>query len=206
MRGGTAGFVKAGIVSVAFVVAASAFQLLAASRAEATTQIWVAQCVFDELPCYSAIIPTPWSYTFTPSQLSFFQSGSVPLVATQTAVYTIQLSETTLSLTTTDGPITSMVGSFTGPPFYLGPFPSAPHLVGTFDYTIPVGATITGASIAGDFGNSVNPTTAGVNVCVGLGPCAAVTVTPEPSNLVYFATTLPALAGWVGWRRRRRFA
>lgn len=180
--------------------------LLLASSAEASpTQILVGQCIFLA-PCWqSTTTETPWSFTFNSSQFGLLESGSVPLIATQTSEFTIVLDTTTLNITTSGGALAPVtVGPYEGILNFPGPYPSAPNLAGTFNYTIPAGQTITSASISGDFGNLGigSASSAGVNVCVGFGPCVPLTATPEPSNVVYLATVLPVVAAMV--RRRRQ--
>jgi hypothetical protein len=60
------------------------------------------------------------------------------------------------------------------------PFPNSPNLVGTFSYTLPSDETIVSAVIEGTFGNSVFPSSAGVDVyfdnllvaqCLEFEPC-----------------------------------
>jgi hypothetical protein len=177
--------------------------VLATSNAEASEQVLVAHCEYLAF-CWQTG-PMPWDYTFSSSQLSLFDTGSVPLVQTQTNVYTVRLSETTLDIYTTDGTVVSTVPEYEGTPYIPGQkFPLPPVTVGTFDFQIPAGADITGASISGEFGNSFAPTTAAGNVCVGFGPCVPLAATPEPSGFVYFAAVLPGMVGFVRRRGRAR--
>jgi hypothetical protein len=201
-------------VLVGLIVGTAAALFSFAPKAEAT-QIMVAQCLF-EAPCWTGPTQVNWNFTFNPSAFNFLSSGSIPLIVTQTSEFTIELDVATLHLTTTDGPVISMAGPYSGITNYPGPFPSSPNLAGTFTYQIPAGATITGATISGGFGIASENlfTAAGENVCVGLGPCApptcvrigpcgGVSPTPEPSALVYVASVLPGLAALARRRRPR---
>jgi hypothetical protein len=58
------------------------------------------------VPCNNGGIPTPWSFAFPSSNLSFLNSGSVALTATQTSPHIIQLGSTGLELTTAPTPPT----------------------------------------------------------------------------------------------------
>jgi len=173
--------------------------LIAAPNARATS-ILVGQCV-EFQPCFSS--GAPWSDALTGAQLASLGLGSsVPFVAAQTSEAIVRLSITTMTFSTSGGPVTESLPEFSSG-IHMDPCNLCEiDTVGTF--SIPADAIA--ATIAGTFGNSLNPTSAGVNLCLGSGPgeCAPATVVPEPGTLALLGTTLAGLAGLVRQRRSGR--
>jgi hypothetical protein len=64
--------------------------------------IEVATCASEADDCWNdpSGVQTPWSYTFTPSQLAAIQSGSVPYTVVQTGDFQVESGVTTLTITT----------------------------------------------------------------------------------------------------------
>jgi hypothetical protein len=168
---------------------------LSAAPSSASTQIMVAQCL-QFSACY--LDTTPWGDTLSQSQLESFGLGTtIDLVVTQTSQLVIQLGKTTAVFSTSGAEVIETIDQFTGPGFYPdpGPFPSG-LLVGTL--AIPADAT--GLTITGAFGNSIDPTSSGANVCLGSGRCGAAAL--EPSGWAMLLLGFVGL-GFLGRRRLR---
>jgi hypothetical protein len=128
----------------------------------------------------------------------------VDFIAVQTSGDYIRLGVTTITFTTSGSPVTETLAEFSGSLHeFPGPYETA--TVGSF--SIPGSAV--SAVISGQFGNSISSASAGVNLCLGDGPCtgsvSTVSTVPLPAALPLFATGLGAL-GLLGWRRKRKAA
>lgn len=68
--------------------------------------IKVASCASESDDCWNAPfgVQTPWMYTFTPSQFSVLQSGSVPYTVVQNGDFQVESGVTTLTITSTPEP------------------------------------------------------------------------------------------------------
>jgi hypothetical protein len=81
--------------------------------------------------------------------------------------------------------ITATLGQFSGTDSD-GPFPGPILTVGTFNFTIPTGQTITSATLSGTFGNSQNITSASFSLFLDgqfVGQCGNLNSTPPaPCN------------------------
>ena len=144
-------------------------------------QILVGQCV-QGADCYNAPlgVPTSWSDSLTSADLIALGLGSdVPLVATQTSVYVVDLGPTTIDFVTSGaGDVKEMLPQFDGGAIAILP-PYQPMILG--DFAIPSDAV--SADISGTFGISTSPSSAGVNVCLGNGNGACgIAATPLPST------------------------
>ena len=159
--------------------------LLTAPLSKAVT-VEVASCV-EFTVCWTGPGPTPWSDTLTLADLTGLGLGStVPLVAAQTSEFVIRLGATTMTFSTTTGPVTESLAEFSGS-FHTDPCDFCEiDTVGTF--FIPTNAT--GATISGTFGNSLSPTSAGLNVCLNDGPPCASSSVPEPRMMGFLITAL----------------
>jgi hypothetical protein len=182
---------------VSSLVATVCASCLSFGKAEAT-QILVGKCIeFDT--CWGSVTPTPWSDTLNLAELTALGlSTNVDFVATQTSQFIIRLGDTTADFTTTTGSVVESLGgeySGSGPYFDPGPY-QPPTVVGTF--FIPDNAT--GLTISGAFGNSSNDGSAGVNLCLGSGPCPS--AIPEPSTWAMLLAGFTFL-GYAGYRTRR---
>jgi hypothetical protein len=121
----------------------------------------------------------------------------VDFVATQTAESIIRLGVTTADFATGSGPVVETVDEYSGG-LYSDPGPyQPPTVVGTF--FIPDDAT--GLTISGTFGNSGSPNSAGVNLCLGSGPCGS--AIPEPSTWAMLLLGFAGL-GFAGYRSTRK--
>ena len=70
--------------------------------------ILVASCANEAADCWNdpSGVQTPWSYTFTPAQLSVLKSGSVTYTAVQTGDFQVESGVTTLFITLAPEPST----------------------------------------------------------------------------------------------------
>jgi hypothetical protein len=68
----------------------------------------VASCASEAADCWNdpSGVQTPWTYTFTPSQFSVLESGSVPYTVVQTGDFQVESGVTTLSITVAPEPTT----------------------------------------------------------------------------------------------------
>jgi hypothetical protein len=167
-------------------------------KAEAT-QILVGQCV-EFAACYSTPTPLPWSDTLSLTQLTDLGlSTNTDFVATQTSQFTIRLGVTTADFTTLSGPVVETLPEYNGTGNFSDPGPyQPPTVVGTF--FIPDNAT--GLTISGTFGNSTDPNSAGVNLCLGSGSCSS--AIPEASTWVMMLAGFAGLGGFAGYRTSRK--
>ena len=170
-----------------------------AGAPEAEASILVGQCLSGGACTFGG--GAPWSFTFSPSELGIFGTGSVELDTIQTAPVDIRLGVTTLDLGFSDATTASpTLPEFNYTDDKSGPYPSPDQVVGDFTYTIPSEATVTSASISGTFGTLIALTSAPSDVCIA-GPCP--TVVPEPSTVALMASGLFGLVG-LGRRKYRR--
>jgi hypothetical protein len=179
----------------------SAFAVVSIITAGVTTSdaasILVGQCI-EFSACYNNT--TPWSDNLSTADLNSLGLGtSQNFYADQTSQFIIRLGVTSITFSTSGGPVTESLAEFNGFNSYNDPGPYENDLVGLF--FIPVDAT--SAVISGTFGNSQASSSAGVNLCLGGDGCVA--ATPLPAALPLFATGLGAL-GLLGWRRKRKAA
>jgi hypothetical protein len=173
------------------------------TTSKAATQILVGQCV-EFTACYNGTVP--WSDSLTSADLAALGLGtSVNFIAAQTSQFTIRLGTTTMTFITSSGPVIDTLPEFSGFGDTPDPGPFETDIVGQF--SIPSNAI--SAMISGTFGNSVNGSSAGVNLCLGDGPCGSSSTPPLPAAvplpgaLPLFATGLAGL-GLLGWRRKKR--
>src|SRR5271163_2460259 len=133
------------------------------------TQILVGQCV-EFTACFHGP-DVPWSDILSVAQLTSLGLGTdQPLVASQTSEFTVRLGVTTADFTVSGGPdVIETLPEYSGNS-HSDPGPYDPPTV-LGDFAIPADAT--GLTISGTFGNSINDSTAGVNVCLGSGSCTS---------------------------------
>lgn len=177
-------------------VTVAALAAVAWSNEASADQILVGQCE-EFAACWNGPF-VPFSTNLDGAELAALGLGSTqPLIATQTAEYVIRLGSLEAIFQTPDGPVIETLPDFSGG-YNLDPCNYCEtDTVG--DYTIPADAT--SAVISGTFGNSVVNSSAGVDVCIGSGPCAFPPIsTPEPVTLALFGA---GLVGAAGLRRRR---
>jgi len=190
-RNGGLSVKKVLVVCAAFVVC-----LLAVPQVQAAS-IQVAQCT-SALPCFSSG-PTPWSYSLSLADLTAIGLGtSAPLIAAQTFPVVIRLGETTLTIITPGGPVVQTLSEFSGGTHFTCTPYCEVDIVGMFD--IPLDAL--SGTIEGAFGNSVNVSSAGVDVCLGSGGPACTLSVPEPASVLLL--TIASGLGFVGFAARRR--
>src|SRR5262245_42996350 len=153
--------------------------------------ILVGQCV-EFTTCFASATPTPWSHMLTGADLTSLGFGTTqPFVAGQTSQFVIRLGITTITFDTNSGPVSEILPAFNGG-FHMDPCNFCEiDTVGTF--LIPGNAT--DATISGTFGNSVNSSSAGVDLCLGSGPpCAAISGVAEPASLTLLGAALIGLS------------
>jgi hypothetical protein len=155
--------------------------LMAGLTMPRASQILVGECYGGLDTCSISPTPTPWSDDLTLADLTSLGLGtSVPLVATQTTEYVIQLGATSITFDTNSGSVTDTLPEYSGG-FYSDPGPYQPPTV-LGEFVIPADAL--SAVISGTFGSDFSPNSSGVEVCLGSsgGPCGSVTATPLPST------------------------
>jgi hypothetical protein len=124
------------------------------------TSILVAQCL-SGAPCDLVETLTPWSDSLNTAALQSLGLGTdATLVAEQTDVFTIRLGATTMTFNTPSGSVVESLPEFSGNTRSTCTAVCETDSVGMF--LIPAKAT--SAVISGTFGNSVNASTAPVNV------------------------------------------
>jgi len=166
-------------------------------------QILVGQCA-EFTACWDGP-DVPWSDVLSLAQLSSLGLGTdQPLVASQTSEFTVRLGVTTADFTVSGGPdVIETLPEYSGNS-HSDPGPYDPPTV-LGDFAIPADAT--GLTISGVFGNSVDSSTAGVNVCLGAGSCGASAI-PEAStwSMMLIAFAILGVSGRRVWRKSAALA
>jgi hypothetical protein len=176
------------LLNAALLATVAVFGAGAQSQASA---ILVGQCV-ESTTCFTSTTPTPWSHMLTGADLTSLGLGTTqPFVAAQTSQFVIRLGITTITFDTNGGPVIEML------PVFNGSFHTDPCNFCEVDTVgmLSIPGNATDATISGTFGNSVQPGSAGVNLCLGAGPpCAAVADIAEPASLSLLGVGLAGLS------------